>query len=180
MKRRLLSLVTGIAVALGALTGCAQSVAPSAPATGGAPADGAEASDKIYRTLDEIKESGTVNIGVFSDKNPFGYIDENGYLRLGDRLKDLAIQVQVTWADGTSAIMDTGWEPVPSGALTKDDKSFYVTFQNVKSESRNIKVVDKNSEGGGGGSGGGGGGGSTTTDDELRAVLETLLTGGLL
>ena len=84
---------------------------------------------------------------------------------VGDRLKDLAIQVQVTWADGTSAIMDTGWEPVPSGALTKDDKSFYVTFQNVKSESRNIKVVDKNSEGGGGGSGGGGGGGSTTTDD---------------
>ena len=32
----------------------------------------------IFRTLDEIKESGTVNIGVFSDKNPFGYVDENG------------------------------------------------------------------------------------------------------
>lgn len=30
------------------------------------------------RTLDEIKESGTVNIGVFSDKFPFGYVDENG------------------------------------------------------------------------------------------------------
>ena len=28
--------------------------------------------------LDEIKESGTINIGVFSDKNPFGYVDENG------------------------------------------------------------------------------------------------------
>ena len=35
-------------------------------------------SDKVYRTLDEIKESGTINIGVFSDKNPFGYVDENG------------------------------------------------------------------------------------------------------
>ena len=23
-----------------------------------------------YRTLDDIKESGTINIGVFSDKNP--------------------------------------------------------------------------------------------------------------
>ena len=34
--------------------------------------------DTIYRTLDEIKESGTINIGVFSDKNPFGYVDENG------------------------------------------------------------------------------------------------------
>ena len=27
----------------------------------------------VYRTLDEIKESGTINIGVFSDKSPFGY-----------------------------------------------------------------------------------------------------------
>ena len=35
-------------------------------------------SDAVYRTLDEIKESGTINIGVFSDKNPFGYVDENG------------------------------------------------------------------------------------------------------
>ena len=34
--------------------------------------------DVVYRTLDEIKASGTVNIGVFSDKNPFGYVDENG------------------------------------------------------------------------------------------------------
>lgn len=36
------------------------------------------AEDNVYRTLDEIKESGTINIGVFSDKNPFGYVDENG------------------------------------------------------------------------------------------------------
>lgn len=34
--------------------------------------------DAVYRTLDEIKEDGTINIGVFSDKNPFGYVDENG------------------------------------------------------------------------------------------------------
>lgn len=36
------------------------------------------ADDAVYRTLDEIKESGIINIGVFSDKNPFGYVDENG------------------------------------------------------------------------------------------------------
>ncbi|MBQ8974325.1 MAG: transporter substrate-binding domain-containing protein [Oscillospiraceae bacterium] len=35
-------------------------------------------SDTVYRTLDEIKADGTINIGVFSDKNPFGYVDENG------------------------------------------------------------------------------------------------------
>lgn len=30
------------------------------------------------RTLDEIKEDGKIIIGVFSDKNPFGYVDANG------------------------------------------------------------------------------------------------------
>lgn len=33
------------------------------------------------RTLDEIKESGVIRIGVFSDKNPFGYVDENGEIQ---------------------------------------------------------------------------------------------------
>ena len=31
-----------------------------------------QSGDVVYRTLDEIKESGVINIGVFSDKNPFG------------------------------------------------------------------------------------------------------------
>ena len=35
-------------------------------------------SSVVYRTLDEIQKSGTINIGVFSDKNPFGYVDESG------------------------------------------------------------------------------------------------------
>ena len=40
---------------------------------------GSSSSDsQVFRTLDEIKESGTINIGVFSDKSPFGYVDENG------------------------------------------------------------------------------------------------------
>ena len=38
----------------------------------------AASADVVYLTLDEIKASGTINIGVFSDKNPFGYVDENG------------------------------------------------------------------------------------------------------
>lgn len=33
------------------------------------------------RTLDEIKDSGKIKIGVFSDKNPFGYVDENGEIQ---------------------------------------------------------------------------------------------------
>lgn len=41
------------------------------------PAD-ASAVKGTFRTLEEIKFSGTINIGVFSDKSPFGYVDENG------------------------------------------------------------------------------------------------------
>lgn len=46
---------------------------------GSASSSSAAAADSdVFRTLDEIKADGTVNIGVFSDKNPFGYVDENG------------------------------------------------------------------------------------------------------
>lgn len=31
-----------------------------------------------YRTIDEIKSDGKITIGVFSDKMPFGYVDNNG------------------------------------------------------------------------------------------------------
>ena len=31
-----------------------------------------------FRTLDQIKKSGTIKIAVFSDKKPFGYVDEYG------------------------------------------------------------------------------------------------------
>ena len=40
--------------------------------------DAANGGTAIYRTLDDIKSSGKLTIGVFSDKNPFGYIDNNG------------------------------------------------------------------------------------------------------
>ena len=51
---------------------------------------------EVYRTLDEIKKDGTINIGVFSDKNPFGYVDENGEYQgydvyFADRLAKLCI-----------------------------------------------------------------------------------------
>ena len=36
------------------------------------------ASAEGFRTLDELKESGKLVIGLFSDKKPFGYVDEFG------------------------------------------------------------------------------------------------------
>ena len=59
-------------LALTLAAGCGSSSGSTASASG----DSAEKT--VYRTLDEIKESGTVKIGVFSDKAPFGYVDENG------------------------------------------------------------------------------------------------------
>jgi polar amino acid transport system substrate-binding protein len=61
------------AVAILGLTACG-----SSSASGSGSASDAGSSDAGYRTLDEIKADGTINIGVFSDKNPFGYVDENG------------------------------------------------------------------------------------------------------
>ena len=70
--KRLAALALSAAMAL-SMTACGGS-ASSSTASGSTEA----ASDTVYRTLDQIKESGAINIGVFSDKNPFGYVDENG------------------------------------------------------------------------------------------------------
>lgn len=112
MKRRLLSLVTAATVTLGLLSGCA---AAGAPASSNADQQ-ANGSDKIYRTLDEIKESGTINIGVFSDKNPFGYVDENGAYQgydvyFAERIgKDLGVKINYVSTEAASRVeyLETG------------------------------------------------------------------------
>ncbi len=52
----------------------------SATSDGGSSSSSSSSSTSTsgYRTLDEIKSSGKITIGVFSDKSPFGYVDENG------------------------------------------------------------------------------------------------------
>ena len=76
----------------------------------------AQAQDTVYRTLDQIKESGTINIGVFSDKNPFGYVDENGEYqgydvyfarRIG---KDLGVEVNFVSTEAANRVdyLETG------------------------------------------------------------------------
>lgn len=66
--------------------------------------------DDNFRTLDEIRESGVVRIGVFSDKAPFGYVDENGDYQgydvyFAERLaKDLDVEVEYTSLDPASRV----------------------------------------------------------------------------
>ena len=68
------------------------------------------------RKAHEIKASGTINIGVFSDKNPFGYVDENGEYqgydvyfarRIGE---DLGVQVNFVSTEAANRVeyLETG------------------------------------------------------------------------
>ena len=63
-----------------------------------------------FRTLDEIKASGVVNIGVFSDKSPFGYVDENGDYQgydvyFAERIgEDLGVEVNFVSTEAASRI----------------------------------------------------------------------------
>lgn len=62
------------------------------------------------RTLEEIKDSGKIVIGVFSDKKPFGYVDENGYFQgydvyYGNRIgEDLGVDVEYVAVEAASRV----------------------------------------------------------------------------
>ena len=64
----------------------------------------------VYRTVDEIKESGEINIGVFSDKSLFGYIDENGEYQgydvyFGNRIgEDLGVKINYVSTEAANRI----------------------------------------------------------------------------
>ena len=66
--------------------------------------------DDTFRTLDEIKDSGEINIGVFSDKSPFGYVDENGDYQgydvyFANRIgEDLGVKVNFVSTEAASRI----------------------------------------------------------------------------
>lgn len=107
--KKLLSILLTSVLAIGALTGCGSKT--EAPADAAAETDTAQADgEKVYRTLDEIKESGTVKIGVFSDKNPFGYVDENGDYQgydvyFGNRIaQDLGVDVEYVSTDAANRV----------------------------------------------------------------------------
>ena len=77
---------------------------------------GKKADKKVYRNLKEIQESGEINIGVFSDKSPFGYVDENGEYQgydiyLAERLaKELNVKVNYISTEAANRVeyLETG------------------------------------------------------------------------
>ena len=92
---KLIALSAAVLLLLGSLAGCAGK---------------SEGSSASFRTLDEIKESGKIVIGVFSDKAPFGYVDENGEYQgydvyFAERIgKDLGVEVEYVSTDPASRV----------------------------------------------------------------------------
>lgn len=110
--KRIAALAAIVTVAFSAAacgnSGAAEGNGDAAPA--GSEAAEAEKTNAVYRTLNEIKQDGTIRIGVFSDKNPFGYVDENGEYqgydvyfarRLGE---DLGVDVEFVSTEAANRI----------------------------------------------------------------------------
>ena len=94
----------GLTLAITSLTGCgAKNAAQDTQAPN-------STESVVYRTVDEIKESGTINIGVFSDKSPFGYVDENGEYQgydvyFGNRIgEDLGVKINYVSTEAANRI----------------------------------------------------------------------------
>ena len=98
----------------------------------------------VYRTLDEIKKSGKVSVGVFSDKNPFGYVDENGEYQGYDiyfakRLaKDLGVELELVSTEAANRIeyLQTGKVDIILANFTvtderKEEVDFAKPYMNV-------------------------------------------------
>jgi len=63
--KKILTVVFSALLLIGVLAGCGSNATPKADQT-------------AKSALEEIKQRGTIRIGVFSDKPPFGFVDANG------------------------------------------------------------------------------------------------------
>ena len=104
--KKILKLAT-VGVAVFALAACGNKTEETKPGTQ-APAQ--ETTTAKARTVQEIKDSGVIRIGVFTDKAPFGYVDENGKnqgfdIYFTDRIaKDLGVKVEYISLDPASRV----------------------------------------------------------------------------
>ena len=115
---RKVTLLLSAVLAVGALTACGSKAATSETATTDAAVEtvaseteaATEAATGTARSLQEIKDSGKIVIGVFSDKKPFGYVDENGEYQGYDvyfgnrRAKDLGVEVEYVPVEAASRV----------------------------------------------------------------------------
>lgn len=105
--KRILLLLLTVALGVSVFAGCGSKSNDNKQTEA---ATNEEASNGTARTLDEIKKSGEIVIGVFSDKKPFGYVDENGAYQgydvyFGNRIaKDLGVNVKYVPVEAASRV----------------------------------------------------------------------------
>lgn len=104
--KKIASVFAAAAMAL-SLAACSNSNGSSAASDSTGDSSAASGS---YRTVDQIKESGEIAIGVFSDKNPFGYVDNDGKFQgydvyFADRIaKDLGVELKLVPVEAASRV----------------------------------------------------------------------------
>ena len=105
--------VLGLILTGSLLAGCGSGSAQTAQGADEPQAQETETADNEsagYRTLEEIQASGKITIGVFSDKSPFGYVDENGEYQgydvyFGNRIaQDLGVELEYVSTEAASRI----------------------------------------------------------------------------
>lgn len=160
---RLKTIAAGLLLTLGiaGISACSNASANNAGATAGDNGGADNSAKVVYRTLDEIKASGTVNIGVFSDKNPFGYVDENGEYQgydvyFAERIgKDLGVNINYVSTEAASRVeyLETGKVDIVLANFTVTEEraqkvDFALPYMNValgvvSPDSRVIKSLDE-------------------------------------
>jgi YaeC family lipoprotein len=147
MKKSLLAKITTLFVSAtltAALTGCGSAANTTSISDGAVAKAASPEESKVFRTLDEIKESGTVNIGVFSDKSPFGYVDENGEyagydVYFAERIgEDLGVDINYVSTEAASRVeyLETGKVDIVLANFTVTDEraekvDFTLPYMNV-------------------------------------------------
>ena len=158
-----LAILTAAVLLIASFAGCAgnESSASDKSSSSAADKEKSKSADVVYRTLDEIKSSGKIKIGVFSDKNPFGYVDENGEYQgydvyFANRLvKDLGVDVEFVSTEAASRVefLETGKVDIVLANFTVTDEraekvDFALPYMNValgvvSPDSRVIKSLDE-------------------------------------
>lgn len=126
---KIVTIVSAFALAF-VLAGCGSSSSSSATSASGESQSAASSAGAVYRTLDEIKDSGKIVIGVFSDKHPFGYVDEGGEyagydVELANRLaEDLGVEVEFVSTEAANRVeyLETGKVDVILANFTVTDE----------------------------------------------------------
>lgn len=122
-KKNILALAMSVLMIGAVFTGCGSDADKGS-------ADGGNNSSAVGRTVEEIQADGTIRIGVFSDKAPFGYVDENGNyagydVYFAERIaQDLGVDVEYISTEPASRVefVETGKVDIVLANFTVTDE----------------------------------------------------------